>query len=241
MGLANRQDVVVGLLARELLLDAIDPDGNGLLDTPDEISSAAAHLARWRQGDTEIDRLATGAFRPAAERLVATPEIGDLQDAIDESIRTGQVRVLSDDNFVQALAGDHDAPYATFRRDVAVVLADGADQADQRAADATADRNRAVLVMVAALALAVVVAAVTVAPAITAAGRSRRPRSTSWSDRLADGARRQLRPRSVSVAVWLSSSSMAGSRTRAWSSASVSMSFAPRVRTGVRSTPSYGR
>jgi hypothetical protein len=167
MGLANRQDVVVGLLARELLLDAIDPDGNGLLDTPDEISSAAAHLARWRQGDTEIDRLATGAFRPAAERLVATPEIGDLQDAIDESIRTGQVRVLSDDNFVQALAGDHDAPYATFRRDVAVVLADGADQADQRAADATADRNRAVLVMVAALALAVVVAAVTVVPAIT--------------------------------------------------------------------------
>jgi hypothetical protein len=46
---------------------------------------------------------------------------------------------------------------------------------------------------------------------------------------------------SVKVAVWLSSSSMVGSRTRAGSSASVRMFFAPRLRTRVRSTPSCGR
>jgi hypothetical protein len=56
--------------------------------------------------------------------------------------------------------------YATFRDDVAQVLA---DRADERAVDATARRNRAVLVALAALALAVKVAAATVVPAV--AGR----------------------------------------------------------------------
>ena len=45
----------------------------------------------------------------------------------------------------------------------------------------------------------------------------------------------------VRVAMWLSSRSMAGSRTRARSSASVRTSFAPRARTRRRSTPSCGR
>jgi hypothetical protein len=50
--------------------------------------------------------------------------------------------------------------------------------------------------------------------------------------------RGRLHHSSVKVAVWPSSSSMVGSRTRAGSSASVRMFFALRVRTLVRSTPS---
>jgi hypothetical protein len=53
-------------------------------------------------------------------------------------------------------------------------------------------------------------------------------------------ARGRLHHSSVNVAVWLSSS-MAGSRTRAGSSGSVRMFFAPRVRTRVRFTPSCAR
>jgi hypothetical protein len=172
MDLAHRQDTVVGLLTRELLIAAISPGGNGLVDTPDEVSSVAAHLARWRQDDRKIDQLATGVFRPAADRLLARPEIGELQGSIDQSIRTGQISVANQDPFLRALASDHDAAYTTFRRDVAAVLE---AQGDQRSVDATTDRNRAVLVTVAALALALVVTAVVVLPAL-AGPRRKAPR-----------------------------------------------------------------
>ena len=71
-------------------------------------------------------------------------------------------------------------------------------------------------------------------PLLAGQGQSGAPRAVTW-------VRRRLHHSSVKVAVWLSSSSMAGSRTWAGSSASVRMSFAPRVRTRVRSTPSCGR